>query len=137
MANDRRVSIHGDATGNVIATGDGNTIEAHVTADKHAAGLPDPATVDVARELAAIRAVLERLGADDAKKLGRALDDASDEAAKPAPDKDEIGRALERALGYARSASAFAAETGKLAPYLRSTVAWLGHQWHALLTYLT
>jgi hypothetical protein len=135
MANDRRVSIHGDATGNVIATGDGNTIEAHVTADHHAA-LPDPATVDAAQQLAAIRAVLERLGTDDAKKISRALDDASDEAAKDKPDKDEIGRALQRALGYAKSASAFAAETGKLAPYLRSTVAWLGHQWHALLTYL-
>lgn len=137
MANDRRVSIRGDATGNVIATGDGNAVEAHVTADHHATGLPDPASVDVAKELAAIRAVLERLATDDAKKLGRALDDAADEATRPRPDKDEIGRALERALGYARSASAFTAEAGKLAPYLRSTVAWLGHQWHALLGYLT
>jgi hypothetical protein len=134
MANDRRVSIRGDATGNLIATGDGNTVEAHIAAG-HASALPDP-SVDVARELAAIRAVLERLATDDAGKLGRALDDADDEAARPRPDKDEIGRALERALGYVRSASAFTAEAGKIAPYLRSTVAWLGHQWHALLAYL-
>jgi hypothetical protein len=136
MANDRRISIHGDAVGNVITTGDSNAVEARVTAGKHEAQLPDPATVDVVRELAAIRAVLEGLRADEARKIGRALDDASEEAAKPQPDKAELGRALDRALGYAKSASAFAAETGKLAPHLRSAVAWLGDQWHALLTYL-
>jgi hypothetical protein len=136
MGNDRRVSIRGDAVGNVIATGDGNTIEAHVTAAKHRVELPDPATVDIARELAAIRAVLASLGSEHDRKVGRALDDASDEAGKPTPDKDELGRALDRALGYAKSAAGFAAEATRLAPHLRSAVAWLGDQWHALLTYL-
>lgn len=136
MANDRRVSIHGDAVGNVITTGDRDTVEAHVTAGKRDVRLPDPATVDVARELAAIRAVLAGLGSPHDKKIGRALDDASEEAGKASPDKDELGRALERALGYAKSASAFATEASKLAPHVASAVAWLGDRWHALLTYL-
>jgi hypothetical protein len=136
MANDRRVSIDGDAVGNVITTGDGNTVEARVTARKREVSLPDPATVDVAKELAAIRAVLAGLGSEHGKKIGRALDDASDEAGKPRPDKDELGRALERALGYAKSAAGFATEASKLAPHLTSAVAWLGDRWHALLTYL-
>jgi hypothetical protein len=136
MANDRRVSIKGDAVGNVITTGDDNAIEAHVTAAKHQVPLPDPAAVDVAKELAAIRAILTGLGSEHDKKIGRALDDASEEAGKPKPDKDELGRALDRALGHARSAAAFAAEASKLAPHLAGAVAWLGDRWHALLSYL-
>jgi hypothetical protein len=136
MANDRRVSITGDAVGNVITTGGENAIDARVTAAKHELQLPDPATVDVAKELAAIRTVLAALASEHDKKIGRALDDASEEAGKAHPDKDELGSALDRALGYAKSASTFAAETTKLAPHLKNAVAWLGDKWHALLTYL-
>jgi hypothetical protein len=76
------------------------------------------------------------MGSEHQKKIGRAIDDATDEAGKREPDKDELGKALERALTYAKSATTFATETKKLAPHLRSAVAWLGEKWHGLLTFL-
>lgn len=54
MAGDRRVSIGGDAVGNVITTGDENVVEAHATAAKHEISSADPSAVDVAKELAAL-----------------------------------------------------------------------------------
>jgi hypothetical protein len=136
MANDRRVSIDGDAVGNVITTGDSSLVEAHVVAGKHEMQLPDPATVDVAMDLAVIRGILVGMGSEHQKKIGRAIDDATDEAGKRNPDKDELGKALERALSYAKSATTFATETKKLGPHLRSAVAWLGEKWHGLLNFL-
>src|ERR1700759_1731082 len=137
MAGDRRVSIGHDAVGNVITTGDENVVEAHVTAGKHEMLLTDPATLDVAAELAAIRTILMAMDSEHAKKSGRALDDADDEASKQTgADKDELGKALERALSYAKSASAFAIVATRLAPHLTNAVAWLGDKWSALLTYL-
>lgn len=137
MAGDRGVRIGRDAVGNVITTGDRNLVEAHVTATKREAPLADPATVDVAKELAAIRALLTSLESEHAKKIGRALDDADEEAGKKTgANKDELGNALERALGYAKSASAFATTAMKLGPHLQSIVTWLGDKWTTLLTHL-
>jgi hypothetical protein len=65
--------------------------------------------------------------------VGRALDDAEEEARKPEPDKDEIGAALRRALDYAKKGSGFAEEVAKLAPHVRDAVGWLGAGWHKLL----
>jgi len=65
--------------------------------------LPSGGSVDIARELATIRAILEMSGGERADKIGRALDDAAEEASKPQPDKDEIGKALDWALGYAKT----------------------------------
>lgn len=137
MAGDRRVSIGRDAVGNVITTGDENVVEAHVAAAKHEIPPVDPSTVDVAKELAAMRGILMTLESEHAKKIGRALDDASDEASKKnGANREELGKALDRALGYAKSASAFASAATKLAPHLRNAVAWLGEKWTALLTHL-
>jgi len=137
MAGDRGVRIGRDAVGNVITTGDDNVVEAHVTATKREAPVADPATVDVAKELAAIRALLTSLESEHAQKIGRALDDADEEADnKDAGSKDELGKALDRALNYAKSASAFALTASKLAPHLKNIVAWLGDKWGALLTHL-
>jgi hypothetical protein len=135
MASDVRIGR--DAVGNVITTGDHNLVEAHVTATKHEAPVADPATVDVAKEPAAIRALLTSLQSEHAKKIGRALDDADEEAGKAsAGSKDELGKALDRALTYAKSASAFATAATKLGPPLKNLVAWLGDRWTALLTHL-
>jgi hypothetical protein len=137
MAGDRGVQIGRDAVGNVITTSDHNVVEAHVTATNHEAPLVDPAIVEVAKELAAIRALLTSLESEHAKKIGRALDDADDEAGKKtAGNKDELGKALDRALSYAKSASAFATTAAKLGPHLKNVVAWLGDKWTALLTHL-
>jgi hypothetical protein len=56
MAGDVRIGR--DAVGSVITTGDHNLVEAHVTATKREAPVADPAPVDVAKELAAVRALL-------------------------------------------------------------------------------
>jgi hypothetical protein len=133
----RGVVIGGDAIGNVIVPGDRNTVEAHVRVSQRTAPAIDPATVDVAHELAAIRAILATIGGEHAGKIGRALDDADEEARKPGgADKAELGGALDRALKYAKSASAFADVAAKLGPHIKNAVAWLGETWTALLSHL-
>jgi len=58
MARDREVSFDGDAVGNAVTTGDCNVIEAQVIAEQHELWPSDPATADIAKQPAAIRAVL-------------------------------------------------------------------------------
>jgi hypothetical protein len=123
------IKIGGDARGSIVA-GDNNRVETTVS---HTVSLPDPATVRIGDELSAVRAVLIGLKVTDAAKLGRALDDAEDEAKKPAPNKEEIGSALERALKVATKASDFAESGVKLAPYVKGAVSWLGANWFHLL----
>jgi hypothetical protein len=123
------IKVGGNATGSFVA-GDNNRID---TAVKQTYSLPDPATVRIADELAGLRAILITLKSTDAAKLGRALDDAEDEAKKPTPDKHEVGSALERALKVATKASDFAESGVKLAPYVKGAVAWLGANWLHLL----
>ena len=91
----------------------------------------------IPKELAAIRALLTSLESEHAKKISRALDDADEEAAKKAAgSKDEMGKALDRALTYAKSASAFATAAAKLGPHLKNVRAWLGDRWTTLLIHL-
>jgi hypothetical protein len=123
------ITIGGSATGSFIA-GDNNRVGTTV---KQAISLPDPNTVRIADELAGLRAILITLKSADSAKLGRALDDAEDEAKKPSPDKHEVGSALERALKVASKASDFAESAVKLAPYVKGAVAWLGATWIHLL----
>jgi len=77
--------------------------------------------------------VLEQLGGEQKGRIGRALDDAAEEARKPEPDKDEVGAALGRALKYAKKTGGFAEEVARLAPHVRNAVGWLGANWHKLL----
>ena len=122
------IKVGGNVTGTFVA-GDANRVESPVTQ----VTLPDPATVRIAEELAGLRAILGTLNSADAAKLGRALDDAEEEASKAAPDKNEVGSAVERALKIAGKASEFAENTSKLLPYVKGTVAWLGSNWTRLL----
>jgi hypothetical protein len=89
--------------------------------------------LDISKEFAEIRTILEKIGGEHAGKVGRALDDVAEEARKSKPDKGEIGSALERALGYAKKGDAFADEVQKLVPHITNAVAWLGSNWHKLL----
>jgi hypothetical protein len=122
------IMVGGNATGTFVA-GNENRVESAVTQ----ASLPDPATVRIAEELAGLRAILAKLNSAEAGKLGRALDDAEEEARKPAPDKNEIGSAVERALKIAGKASDFAENTSKILPDVKGAVAWLGSNWIKLL----
>jgi hypothetical protein len=68
--------------------------------------LPPAHTVDVKAELAALREALAGLQrVPDRGKLERAMQDAVEEAAKPEPDKEEVGGAVERVVKYAKDAA--------------------------------
>ena len=66
-------------------------------------------------------------------KIVNALAEAADDAAKPQPDRHEIGTALERVLGYAGKAADFGDKADKIATHVQNAVAWLGENWHKLL----
>jgi uncharacterized protein HemX len=129
MSNNNGIKIGGSAVGAFVA-GDNNRVETTV---KHVFSLPDPATVRISDELAGLRAILVKLNTPDASKLGRALDDAEEEAKKPKPDRHKVGSALEEALKVATKAADFAESGAKLAPYVAGAVAWLGANWVHLL----
>lgn len=134
MSKSKSVSIGRDAVGSVFTTGDGNKIDAKINVSLTKAALPDGNAVDIAKELAQIRAVLQRSGSEHIEKASRALDDADEEAKKLRPNRDEIGKALSRALDYAKTGAGFAEVIGELVPHLTSAVAWLGTNWHPLLS---
>ena len=83
--------------------------------------------------MAALKELLVGLNTQDRAKIANALAEAADDAAKPRPDKHEIGGALERALGYAGKAADFGDRADKIATHEQSAVAWLGDNWHKLL----
>ncbi len=126
---DRSVSIGRDARNTVIVTGDRN----RVTQTLKRVSLPPPESVDIKAELAALRAALALLAAPDARKIENAVGDAEDELQKPAPDKDEIGKALDRAIGYAQKADGFATAAERLVPHVVQIAGWLGTAGLALL----
>ena len=133
MPGDRSISVGRDTNGSVMVTGDNNQIEARIQATPVRTSPPPAGTIDIGQALARIRAVLEQIGGENAAKIQRALDDATDEANRPDPNKDEVGRALDRALLYAKASTGFAEEVSKLAPQVKNAVAWLGANWHKLL----
>ena len=69
----------------------------------------------------------------DRGKLDRAMQDAVEEAAKPQPDKDEIGSAVGRAVKYAKSAEDFGNHLEKLLPRLTAIASWAGAAGRGLL----
>ena len=134
MTGTRSTNIGGNAVGNVITTGDKNKVNAKINASLKKVSLPPPDTINLSRELAQIRLILEGIAGENNQKLKRALDDAEEEAKKTEPNKDEVGNALERALKYAEKGINFAGAIDKLVPHLTSAVAWLGSNWHSLLS---
>ncbi len=125
----RSVSVGGNVSGSVVVTGDRNVVTAKITQ----VTLPAPETVDMAAEVQALREVLTALETPDARKIRNAFEDVGDELAKPKPDKDDVGQALQRALGYAEKAAGFADKIEALAPRVVNAVSWLGKNWHKLL----
>lgn len=128
-AGSRSVNIGGNVQGAAIVVGDSNTVSVEYTKTE----LPPADSVDIHQEIAALKELLAQLGSDHGRKIDNAVADAEDELSRESPDKDEIGRALERALGYANKAGALAESAGKLAPHVRNVVGWLGDNWHKLL----
>jgi hypothetical protein len=117
-----------DITGSQVITGDRNRASMRGTT----IALPPPESVDLRRELAALQAALAAMQVPERGKLDRALQDATEEAAKPEPEKDEIGEALDRVVRYAERAGDFAENASKLQPILAALASWLGPAWHYL-----
>ena len=128
-SSNRSVSVGGDASGNIIQTGDKNVASLQFTQTT----LPPPESVDIKAELAALGELVGQLQSEDQKKIGRALEDAQDEVAKSVPNRDEVGDALERALKYAQKADGFAETAASLKGHMTNVVSWLGDNWHKLL----
>ena len=133
MVGSRSSNIGGNASDNVITTGDRNRIRSGVNSPRVRVELPDAESVDISEELIQIRSLLKDIGGEHSGKACRAIDDAAEEAQKLEPDKNEVGIALKRAIEYAEKGNTFADEIGKLAPHLTKAVAWLGSSWHSLL----
>lgn len=125
----RSVSIGGSVTGSAIVTGDSNTVSVQF----QPASLPKPEQVNIKAEVEALREVLATLSSPDRRKIDNALEDAEEELKKPEPDKDEVGKALDRAIGYAEKATGFAEAIDKLRPHVQNAAAWLGENWYKLL----
>lgn len=116
---DRSVTAR-DIIGSIVQTGDDNR------AELKSVQLPAPASVDIAATVAALRAELLAVDAPDRGKIERALADAGEEAAKDAPDKQEVAGSLERALGYAKKAGDFSEHVGKVRDLVVQVGGWLG-----------
>ncbi len=115
----RSVSVGGGVTVSAIVTGDSNT----VSVQYQQAALPPPESVDMAAELKALKQALANLQTPDRRKINNALDEAKDELKKPQPDKDEVGKAMERALGYAQRARRLSGALEKMAPRVEKAAA--------------
>ena len=133
MSSDNRSVTARDITGSSVVIGDHNT----VTTTMKQVPLPPADQVDVKAELSALREALTALQkVPDRGKLDRAIEDAVEETAKPEPDKEEVGVALERAVKYAKAAGDFTENAGKLLPPLTALASWLGPVGHGLLSLL-
>ncbi|HEY9695855.1 MAG TPA: CHAT domain-containing protein [Trichocoleus sp.] len=126
----RSVSVNGSMTGSAIITGDNNTASVQF----QPAALPQPQTVDMVSVLEALQPILTQLDTPDSRKINNAVDDAKEELKKPDPSKDEVGKALDRAMTYAQKANGFAEAIDKLRPHVEKAAAWLGGNWYKLLT---
>lgn len=85
-----------------------------------------PQHVDIQNELHAIHQALSVLSSPDSKKIDNAMSEALDELKKSPPDRDEVGKALERALGYAKKCDDFINVMGKIEPCVKNAAIWLG-----------
>lgn len=132
MAGKRSIIAGRDIIGGVAVTGDNNKVEGKI-AVSGAVGPPPASSVDITRALTELRSILSKLGGEHAGKIDRAMEDATEEAKKANPDRDEIGAALGRAIGYAEKTGELAQHIETITPYLRSVVSWLGENWHRLL----
>jgi len=128
------IHIGGSVSGsNLMFAGDNNTTVVgnnNVTDIRNK--MPAPESVDIRKELAGLREVLANLQSPDQKKINNAIEEAQEEIQKPEPKKDEVGKALERAMGYAQQAGTFKTIIETLKPHVLSISSWLGENWHSL-----
>jgi hypothetical protein len=124
------IAIGGSVTGSAITSGDNNTISVTF----QTANLPAPDSVNIQAEIDALGKILATLSSPDRRKINNALEEIDEELEKPEPDKDEVGKALDRAMTYAQKANGFAEAMDQLRPHVEKTAAWLGQNWYKLLS---
>jgi hypothetical protein len=136
------IHIQGSVTNAAIVAGRNNVTRITVKSEKP---LPAPESVDIRAALVEIAETLRHLasppgaggaGRDhnpNAAKIEHALEEAEEEIKKPDPDRKEVGRALDRALEYAKAGAGFADAWTKLEPHVLATASWLGEHGLALL----
>jgi len=122
-----------DVIGSSLVTGDHNTVK---TVMRQVAA-PLAHKVDVNAELAALQQILAELKrVPDRGRLDQAMQVAVEEAAKPDPDKEWVGTALDRVAKSAKAASDFTENAEKIVPRLVALGSWLGPAGRALLNTL-
>jgi tetratricopeptide (TPR) repeat protein len=132
-SNDNRSVTARDITASSVVTGDHNTVM--TTMGQVAVAPADE--VDAKAELAALRELLVGLkNVPDRGRLDRAMEDAVEETAKPEPDKEWVGNALERVAKSAKAASDFSENAEKIVPRLVALGSWLGPAGRAVLNVL-
>ena len=130
---DNRSVTARDITGSSVVTGDNNT----VTTTLRQVATPPADKVDAKAELAALQELLAQLkNVPNRGRLDRAMQDAVEETAKPAPDKAEVGNALERVAKCAKAADDFTENAEKIVPRLVALGSWLGPAGRAVLNAL-
>ncbi len=125
----RSINVGGNVHGSILISGNQNT----ASLQYQSVELPPARSVDMAAELSALRQILSLVPSPDQNKIMNALGEAEAEATRQLPERDEVGRALDRALEYAKRAEGFAAIVEKLKPHVSRAVAWLGSGWHKIL----
>ncbi|HAO22604.1 MAG: hypothetical protein BWK80_14035 [Desulfobacteraceae bacterium IS3] len=132
------IHIGGSVSGsNVMFAGDNNsTVVGNNNVTDIRNKMPAPETVDIRKELAALREILMKLDTPESGKIDRAITDAEEEASKPEPDKDEVGSALERVMKAAQKVGTFKTIVTMLEPHVLSVSAWLGTNWHSLTKFI-
>ena len=126
---DHRSVTARDITGSSIVTGDHNTVSTRVSQHE----LPPPETVNIGVELAALRELLSNLKVPDRGKLDRAMQDVTEEIAKPEPNKEDVAGAVGRVVKYAKAADDFGEHAERLMPRIAAVGSWLGTHGKTLL----
>jgi hypothetical protein len=83
--------------------------------------------------LQAIQFALNELKGAPAKSAQREAAAAVEAAKEQGANKDDIGSALETALGAAKKADEFVSIAGTLLPHIQTVATWLGTQWAGLV----
>jgi hypothetical protein len=139
------IKIGRDAIGNIIQTGDHHVANIHDVSVQTGQGtqqvgsgnivspLPPPEQVDIRKELARLSEQLAKLETSNRQAIDSALTKAQEEARRPEPDRDKVGKALDQALDYAKKAQGFAAIAASLKAPIAGAASWLGSQYHHLV----
>lgn len=130
---DRNVSIGGNASGNVIVTGDQNITTYRAGDISTGAAIPVEEILDSLRQMKTELAEL-RLSRLAKKELDNGLEEAEIGLQEKKVDKKQVGSAVEKALKAAGQSEEFLQKSIGIAGHVKKIVGWLGNNWQHLLT---